>query len=403
MSNWRIKFCCILALVFGAATLASEDVADHDNSRLSIFVQPAISFLSFEEREYFQDAIDTIYNDFYSAALDEEESLSVAKQDFQKVNFCFPVTGGLQFQFLEDQFISAGIGFIYDNEAVVLTDRKNKTHDYSYTIQGIPLFLEYRLAIPQNFLTLSDGSLFSIAVRWYWALPGTEIYTSWGKLEAEKSIFGSGFGISLGYMFASWKNFNIFGDIGFSTISVESKKTFADIVPNGPDEKAKWDIGGLQLQIRVSFGVWSMPVIDTTDATQDKGKSAKTAKASDSTKVANDSSKVISDSTKISAGDSTKVLSDSTKAANDSANVASDSTKISTGDSTIQKDSSNVTSQKSEASKSGQKSDGDATSKGVQTKDTPLENKSAKEDDKSEKNKTKKSERKSATPRDKGV
>ena len=255
------KFLSILfATVLATAALADEETKiDRDNSRLSVFVQPAISFLNFSEREYFQNAIDTIYADFRAQAVDKEESLSVAKQNFQKVNFCFPVMGGLQFQLRRDHFLSAGAGFIYDNESVVLTDRKNKAHNYSYTIQGVPMFLEYRVAIPTSLITLSNGSLFSIAVRWYWTLPGTEIYTTWGKLEAENSILGAGFGISLGYLVTSWNGLNVYGDIGFSSISVESKERFADIVPDGPEEKAKWNIGGLQLQIRVSFGLWNYP------------------------------------------------------------------------------------------------------------------------------------------------
>lgn len=253
--------CLILWLILAAAVLgfAEEKTNLHDNSRISIFLQPAVSFLSFDQREYFQDAIDTIYEEFRSQALDEEETLSVAKQDFQKVNFCFPITGGLQFQIFQDNFISAGVSFIYDHESVVLTDRKNKSHNYDYTIQGIPFFLEYRFAIPTNLMSLSGESLFSISLRWYWALPGTEIYTTWGRLSAETPWYGSGFGLSVGYLLFSWKNLNVFGDIGFSTISVKSKKTYESIVPDGPDEKAKWDVGGIQLQIRVSFGVWNKP------------------------------------------------------------------------------------------------------------------------------------------------
>lgn len=253
--------CLILWLILAAAVFgfASENTDIHDNSRISIFLQPAVSFLSFDQREYFQDAIDTIYEEFRSQALDEEETLSVAKQDFQKVNFCFPITGGLQFQIFQDNFISAGVSFIYDHESVVLTDRKNKSHNYDYTIQGIPFFLEYRFAIPTNLMSLSGESLFSVSLRWYWALPGTEIYTTWGKLSAETPWYGSGFGLSVGYLLFSWKNLNVFGDIGFSTISVKSKKTYETIVPDGPNEKAKWDVGGIQLQIRVSFGVWNKP------------------------------------------------------------------------------------------------------------------------------------------------
>ena len=264
-----------LLLATGAIADDEESKPTRDLSRLSIFAQPSISFLSFDQRKYFQNAIDTIYTEFKSQAVDAEESLYVAKQNFQKVNFCFPVTAGLQYQVMDGHFLSAGVGFIYDNESVVLSDRKNKAHNYSYTIQGVPAFLEYRIAIPGNLITLSNGGLFSVAVRWYWTLPGTEIYTTWGKLEADNKPWGAGFGVSLGYLIASWNGLNVFGDIGFSTIKVESKETFADIVPDGPTEKAKWDIGGLQLQIRMSFGLIKMPVTKLEDIA--KAKEAKKA------------------------------------------------------------------------------------------------------------------------------
>ncbi len=260
-SQSRFTILCILtALVFATNAFAdSDEKLDHDYSILSVFVQPSISFISFTEREYFQNAIDTIYYGFRESAINSAESLNVAKQDFQKVNFCFPVTAGIQWQFLQDHFLSAGIGFIYDNESVVLTDRNSSTHSYEYTLQGIPLFLEYRFALPKNFITLSTGGLFSIAVRWYWVLPGTEIYTSWGYLGAKTPLFGAGFGASVGYLFASWRNFKLYGDIGFNSISVKSNKKFSDIVPGGPDEKAKWNLGGILLQIRGTFGFWNKP------------------------------------------------------------------------------------------------------------------------------------------------
>ena len=286
-TGFKFLAAAIASLLCATGALASDDESKptRDNSRLSIFAQPSISFLSFEERSYFQNAIDTIYNEFRSQAVDAEESLYVAKQNFQKVNFCFPVMGGLQYQLHDGHFLSAGIGFIYDNESVVLTDRKNKAHNYSYTLQGVPAFLEYRLAIPTSLITLSNGGLFSLAVRWYWTLPGTEIYTTWGKLEADNKPWGAGFGVSLGYLIASWNGVNVFGDIGFSSISVESKETFADIVPDGPTEKAKWNIGGLQLQIRVSFGLIKMPVEKLEEAVA-KAAAAKPTAAADTTAAA---------------------------------------------------------------------------------------------------------------------
>ena len=309
---------------------------DHDNSILSIFVQPSISFLSFSEREYFQNAIDTIYYGFKANAVNSAESLNVAKQDFQKVNFCFPISAGIQWQFTEDQFLSAGIGFIYDHESVVLTDQNSKTHSYDYTLQGVPLFLEYRLALPKNFITLSTGGLFSIGLRWYWVLPGTEIYTTWGYLGAKTPLYGVGFGASVGYLFAEWKNFKLYGDIGFNSISVKSNKKFSDIVPDGPEEKAKWNLGGIQLQIRASFGVWNKPKpIDDDDDDDEKSvKKSKvktiddakkdSVKVADTTMVKLDSAMSKIDSAKVA--DSTNAVVDS--AAVDSAKVATDSAKV---------------------------------------------------------------------------
>ncbi len=273
------KILC-LAFVLTVASLAeTENSTDiHDNSRIALFLQPGISFLSFDQREYFQDAIDTIHHEFLTQALDKRDSANVAKQDFQKVNFCFPVYAGLQFQLRQDHFVSVGAGFIYDNESVVLVDQNNHSHNYSYTIQGFPLFLEYRFAIPVNLMSLSNESLFSIALRWYWTLPHTEIYTSWGKLAAETPFYGSGFGLSIGYLLFNWKSLYIYGDLGYSSISVKSKKQYADIVPNGPEEKAKWNIGGIQLQIRVSFGAWNKPVvIEDSTATPKDGATADSA------------------------------------------------------------------------------------------------------------------------------
>jgi hypothetical protein len=358
----NILFSLVASLLISTvAFAASEEKLDHDYSILSVFVQPSISFLSFTEREYFQNAIDSLYYNFKAEAINDAESLNVAKQDFQKVNFCFPITAGIQWQFMEDHFLSTGIGFIYDNESVVLTDRKSGTHSYEYTLQGVPLFLEYRFALPKNFITLSTGGLFSVSVRWYWVLPGTEIYTTWGKLDAETPLLGAGFGVSVGYLFANWGNFKLYGDIGFSSISVKSNKKFADIVDGGPDEKAKWNLGGLQMQIRGTFGFWNKPKPkddeeDDDDDDDDKPKKrkkkslgnladslkavAKTSAAQDTAKV--DSAKTTADSA--SAADTTKVnVADSLGAAKDSVknvadslnkNVAADSTAKTAADST---------------------------------------------------------------------
>lgn len=334
----------VLLLFLTATAFAETDKVEHDNSKLSVFLQPAISFISFEERKYFQNTIDTIYREFYSQALTESESLMVAKQDFQKVNFCFPITAGIQLQTFQDHFLSLGLGFIYDKESVVLTDRRNKNHNYDYTIQGVPLFLEYRLGIPKNLMDLTGESLFSLAFRWYWVLKGTEIYSTWGKIAAEKPAYGAGFGISLGYLITSWKSINIYGDVGYSSISVKSKDSFEKIVPNAPSGKAKWDIGGLQLQIRVSFGIIRNPVVEEDSVKQQKN--PKDSLKTDNTKK---DSTIKKDST--SAQDSLTNPADSTKTdttikTDTTAKTAEDTTAKVTADTTAktpEKDSAAVT------------------------------------------------------------
>lgn len=268
----------LLLAIFGAAFAQGgpkgpgereEQKDEHDNSIVSVFVQPGISFITFNDRDKFQEATDSVYKSLMAEATTDEESTAVSRQTFQKVNLALPVTAGIQAQIFEDHFLSAGIGFIYDNESIVLTDRRSKTHNYSYTLQAVPLYLEYRFAIPNSLITLSGESLFSVSARWYWMLPGTEIYSSWGKISAKPEPLGSGFGFSFGYLIGTWKSLRIYGDLGYTKISVESRKSFADVVPlyDEPDEdgeseatkKASWDLGGLQLQIRVSFGLWNKP------------------------------------------------------------------------------------------------------------------------------------------------
>ena len=321
----------LYVLLFAAMVFADADKVEHDNGRISIFLQPAISFLDFGERQYFQNTVDTIYREFYSQALTESESLTVAKQDFQKVNFCFPISGGLQFQPFRDNFFSLGLSFVYDHESVVLTDRKNKSHHYEYTIQGMPLFLEYRLAIPTNLMSLTGESLFSVAVRWYWVLPGTEIYSTWGKIAAETPLYGGGFGFSIGYLITSWKGFNVFGDIGYSSIPVRSKKSFADIVPDGPTDKAKWNVGGLQLQIRVAFSLWDYPKIEQDSTASDSSK----VKSKDSTKTvkgkdvkANKPTAKTADSTTAPVDTTKKATVDTTTAPTDTTGKITDTTAV---------------------------------------------------------------------------
>ena len=72
-SKYLLVLIAALSLLWGGALAADDSKEEHDRSRISVFVQPSVSFLNFEQREYFQDAIDTIYKSFQEDALTEKE------------------------------------------------------------------------------------------------------------------------------------------------------------------------------------------------------------------------------------------------------------------------------------------------------------------------------------------
>ena len=70
---FALAFLCAFAFAAetglpGAGNLASET---EDRSILSFFIQPSISFLSFDSRDKFQAEVDTVYKRFRAEALTE--------------------------------------------------------------------------------------------------------------------------------------------------------------------------------------------------------------------------------------------------------------------------------------------------------------------------------------------
>lgn len=222
-----------------------------EKAGFSAFVQPGVQFLGFDDRSRFQTAIDTIYANYRAAA--GEDSAKVTKQDFQKVNFAFPVYAGLQWRIDSTHSFALAAGWFHNREAVVISEVTGDLHEYYYVLQGFPLYAEYRMAISPKLISLSDHSDFSILLRWYWFLPGTEIYSSWGRVGAESDWKGNGWGLSLGYHIGTWKYFSVFGDMGFTSVSVRSNDTWNQVVPDTTSSRARWDLGGIQLQLRTSF------------------------------------------------------------------------------------------------------------------------------------------------------
>jgi len=203
------------------------------NPGLHFFASIGAQFVNFSERSKFQ------------TFLDEQLDSGVLRQDFQTVNLAFPITAGILWQFNDMHSLGLGAGFLYSNESVISTDSLGETRNFEYTLQAFPVFVEYRLQISPNLISLKEGDYFSLFLRYYWMLPHTEIYSSWGNAKADFDPLGSGFGVFLGYRFWEWEGLSVWGEMGYSSIEVKSgdKNAVLD----------SWNLGGVSLLIRAMF------------------------------------------------------------------------------------------------------------------------------------------------------
>jgi hypothetical protein len=231
-------------------SLPANDTTDTDSVKikrgLRFFASIGIQLIDFKERSKFQGLLNAQfdkYKDDYSK--DSVDYAVPQKQDFQTVNLAFPITAGIMWQFNNIHSIGLGAGFLYDKESVILKDKQSNFKNFSYTLQAFPIFIEYRLGISQNLISIKEVEHFSVLLRYYWMLPGTEIYSSWDKAEADFEPLGNGFGVSLAYCFSKWEGFEIWGEMGYLSIDVKSD-----------DEKRvldSWNLGGISILIRAVF------------------------------------------------------------------------------------------------------------------------------------------------------
>jgi hypothetical protein len=232
-----------------------------DSTRLGLFLQTGISFLSFADRKLFTQKADSLKVGYLRNALTSEDSAKVKAQAFQMVNFCFPVSAGLDFKVSRSHYLAIGAGYLHDRESIIITDANSSPHSYYYAIQAAPLFLEWRIRISERFLTLDGKSDFQFSARWWWLLGNTEIYSSWGVLPAQNSWSGNGWSVSFGYLIGEWKSIRIHGDLGYASIQAGSEKPWSMVVPGIPQSEsstdgANWSMGGLQLTLRATVPLW---------------------------------------------------------------------------------------------------------------------------------------------------
>jgi len=227
------------------------DTASSDSAikpGLHFFISAGAHFINFKERSMFQEFLNSKYKEYekdYKTDSTTEGKVIPVKQNFETVNLTFPISAGVIWQFSDVHSVGLGIGFLYDNESVVLTDKLDEIHNFKYTLMAFPLFAEYRLLISPNLISLRDNDYFSVFLRYYWLLPPTKITSSWGNARADFEPSGNGYGIFLGYRFWEWKGLSVLGEMGL--LSLDANSSTEDGILNS------WNLGGISILIRAMF------------------------------------------------------------------------------------------------------------------------------------------------------
>jgi len=225
------------------------DTAVSDSAKIKpgfyFFFSVGAQFINFKDHSKFQALLDTQFAEYRNDYLEEPTGSIPLQQNFQTANLAFPITAGIIWQFSDMHSLGMGAGFLYDNESVILMDKNGNTYNLKYVLQAFPLFAEYRLLISPDLISVKNGDYFSLFLRYYWMLPGTEIYSSWGKAEADFDPLGSGYGVFLGYRFWEWENLSIWGEIGY--LSLEVKSSAQNRILDS------WNLGGVSISLRAMF------------------------------------------------------------------------------------------------------------------------------------------------------
>jgi hypothetical protein len=226
-------------------SVALADTATKEIKRgLHFFIGAGVHFINFKDRSKFQENLLERFAVYMEDYREDEEGFSIPqKQDFQNVNLAFPISTGLMWHFSGAHSIGLGATFMYNKESVILTDKYGNSYNLQYALQALPIFAEYRLQISPDLFSLRNGDYFSVFLRYYWLVPPTEFYSSWGKTRAEFDPLGSGYGFFLGYRFWEWESFSFWGELGF--LSLDAKAITKDGVLDS------WNLGGISVLIRV--------------------------------------------------------------------------------------------------------------------------------------------------------
>jgi hypothetical protein len=234
----------------------ASGIPEPDSGRVALFLQSGLRFVNFKNRNLFENEADYWLLEQRRLATTGTDSLRISRQAYENVNYAFPIAMGLTYRPFLNHYFSFSLGIMHTKESITVSDRQGKESEMFYTLQTIPLAIEYRRLISPNFLSINQGSDFSIMIRWFWFPANSEIYTQDAVLKASSELLGQGWGLALGYDFYEWRNFRFSGDLGFQSTRLESNQSWKTILPGtGPETKAAWNTGGLNLNIRVSYNL----------------------------------------------------------------------------------------------------------------------------------------------------
>lgn len=234
-------------------------MSETDTTILSVWdywLASGLQFVSFEERKYFQIALDSAYSALASDALSGTNLTSPQQQDYQNVNLALPIEFGIWYRISKNtQIGSSGLWFLHKMSAV-LTDKEGRSRAYTYHLQNRVLRLSLKTKISPNIFTVDGVQNLSVGMSVAHILPGTEIYTENGVLEADWKSPNLGWNLFLGYDFNQISSFILGGEMGFSSLVVESQKKWTNILPKSsvPNGNAKWSLGGIFIRIHISLG-----------------------------------------------------------------------------------------------------------------------------------------------------
>jgi hypothetical protein len=239
--------------------MQSDFVLDIDTNYFYVQLASGLQFINFDSRALFERDMLVKYDTLLAQARTLEDTLRVRtqRQAYSKVNLAFPLQMSLHWHFAQDHYAGIGAAFVYNRESAILTDRSGKSREQYYALQAFPLFIEYRRVIPGSVATIKEKSEFSVFFRWYWLLPGTEIYSNNGVLTHQTKALGDGWGLFLGYKSATWKQLSLQGKLGYISLQASSNAPWQQLIPQYEGtEAASWDLGGLSIEVGVAFHFW---------------------------------------------------------------------------------------------------------------------------------------------------